>query len=83
MTSDADRLAERLRREISQLRAQQRIPTQVRLDQRAWNQLRTHMTYGAFGPRQAVLFEGLPCVLSIDLPAPFRVRWVEPGGEGS
>ena len=74
---NADLLAQRIQAEIASLRAAQRIPTQVRLNQQSWNALRGKLSYGSFGPRDTVLIEGLPCVLSFDLDKPFRVRSVE------
>jgi hypothetical protein len=74
---DSIELAASVRTEIKRLRKEEKIPTQVRCSQDTWNAIRGEMTYGPFGPRQSVLFDGLPCVLTFGLKGPFRVRYVE------
>ncbi len=66
-----------MRTEIKRLREDSKIPTEVRLSQAAWNAVRSELTFGPYGPRQSVLFDGLPCVLSFGLEGPFRVRYVQ------
>ena len=66
-----------LREELEQLRGTQKIPTEIRLSQQAFNALRHELSYGPFGAKQALLFEGLPCVIAVGLKGPFRVRFVE------
>ncbi len=39
--------------------------------------MREHLSYGPFGSRDSVLFEGLPCLLTIGLKEPFRVRCIQ------
>ncbi len=77
---DDVQLAEAIKREVSALRSQGRIPTEVALSDDAWNVLRRQLTFGAFGDRQAVQFAGLPCVLVYGLTDPrgFRVSAIEP-----
>ena len=70
-------LADWLRSEIAVKRADGLIPTQIRISQAAWNGMRDQLKYGPFGSRDSVLFEGLPCVLTLGLKQPFRVRCIQ------
>jgi hypothetical protein len=74
---DSSELVAGVRNEIERLRKESKIPTEVRLSQTTWNAIRRELDYGPFGPRQSVLFDGLPCVMSFGLKGPFRVRYVE------
>lgn len=70
-------LVEQVRAEVARLRREGRIPTEVRLSQAQWNALSPEMKVGARAGKHTLLFEGLPCVLSIGL-AGFSVRTVGP-----
>ena len=70
-------LARDLREELELLRSTQKIPTQIRLSQDAYNAIRHELTFGQFGPQSSVLFDGLPCAIAYGLAGPFRVRFVE------
>ncbi|RMG13396.1 MAG: hypothetical protein D6731_12205 [Planctomycetota bacterium] len=78
MASDVD-LATRLRTELARLRAEGRIPSQIRLAPPAWNAVRTELRFAAFGARQRVLFDGVPCALAVGLSEPFRIRCAAEG----
>jgi hypothetical protein len=75
--ADAVSLAHDLREEVQRLRDTQKIPTQIRLSQDAYNTLRHELSFGPFGPKHSVLFDGLPCVIAFGLEGPFRVRFVQ------
>lgn len=74
---DPESLARSLRDELKRLRGTQKIPTEIRLSQETYNAIRGQLTYGPFGPRRVVLFEGLPCAIAFGLQGAFRVRYVE------
>lgn len=78
--SREERLHDEIRAAIAELRKVGRIPTEVRLDQGAWNELRRRMTYGTFGDSSRVQLEGLPCVLVFGMTSHpgFRVAFIEP-----
>lgn len=69
-----------VRSAVSLHRQQGRIPTEVLLSQEHWNTLRRHLTFGSYGARQTVQFDGIPCVLIVGMtnPAGFAVRAIEP-----
>ncbi len=69
-------LADQIRAELADVRKQGLIPTQLRLNQNAWNTIREHLTYGPHASRDRVLFGGVPCLLSIGLQEPFRIRTI-------
>lgn len=74
------RLSEAIRSELQRLRATGRIPTEVHLSQDAWNTVRRQMTYGRFGSKMAVQFEGLPAVMVLGLKEDpgFAIRFIDP-----
>ena len=61
---DRAELIASVRSELKRLRDENKIPTEVRLTQTTWNTIRSELAYGPYGPRQSVLFDGLPCVLA-------------------
>ena len=79
MSRDDEQLHAQIRDAVSELRKVGRIPTEVRLGQAAWNQLRRRMAYGAFGDSSRVQLDGLPCVLVFGMPSEpgFRVGFIE------
>lgn len=86
MAEDAPRrvadpaLVDQVRAEVARARREGQIPTEIRLSQARWNALSPEMRVGSRAGKQTLLFDGLPCVLSIGLGRPegFQVRTVAP-----
>ena len=70
-------LVKEIREAVAQLRSEQKIPTELRVSQQTYNAIRGETTFGTFGPTKRLLLDGLPCVISVGLSGPFRVRYVE------
>ena len=88
-------LAQEIREAIGEIRKGGQIPTQLRLNQNAWNTIREHLKFRPYARREEVQFEGVPCVLAVGLQQSYRIKSIgmqtleapkppspQPSGEG-